>query len=150
MLSEQRNRNIAEDKKKTLPTELRCVAKYDFCTSSIVLCFSDDHWDWNCVSISGEYKSPVKDVVIEENLFKLIEDEEYEEDYVYNYNFDEQKFTQIFKLSIAKIERCVVAKRFSVKFGYMFHADPNNQHFSTEYFFDVSFCTQMMNIDQIF
>lgn len=105
--------------------------KYDFSTSSIVLSFSDDDWDWDRVSISGMYESLEKNVVIGEDSFEHIEN-------VVRYNFSVQKYSQIYKTSIKNIERHILAKRFSVKIGYMFIDDPKMQHYSTEYFFDVS------------
>lgn len=121
-----------ENKKKDLPRELRCAIKYDFRDSSIVLCFSDNYWDWSRISINGTYNSPDKNVSLSENSFNYIE-----KDYVYNF-MNKQKFSQIYKASINNIERNAVAKRFSVKLAYMFLEDKNMQHFATEYSFDVS------------
>lgn len=119
--------------KKTLPEELRCDVQYHFLTSSLVLCFSDSNWDWSRVSLSGSFKALDQNVLISEDSFECIEK---------GFWFTgKQKFSQVFRTSFAKIERSVVAKRFNVKLGYMFLEDPNMQHFSTEYFFDVSFCT---------
>lgn len=130
-----RNKEEAsEEKKKTLPKELRCVVKYDFRIKTLALCFSDDEWEWSPVSISGMYKSAEKNIVIVEDKF-----EEIVNDFVFN--FDKQTHTRIYKASIADIDRNVAAKRFSVKIAYMFLADPNMQHFATEYSFDVRFCT---------
>lgn len=129
------NKEGKEDKTKTLPKELLCAVKYDFRTKTIILCFSDGEWDWSRISISGMYKLPQKNIVITEKSFEYVET-----DYIYNFA-EKQKFTQIYKASIADIERNVVANRFSVKIAYMFLEDPNMQHFATEYFFEVRFCT---------
>lgn len=101
-----------------------------------MLCFSDNNWDWSFVSLSGSFQALDQNVLISEDSFEFIE-----RSFLFS---DKQKFSQVFKTSFAKIERSVVAKRFNVKLGYMFLEDPNMQHFSTEYFFDVSFAQKII------
>jgi hypothetical protein len=130
--------NFREKKKeKKLPEQLNCAVKYDFTKKTIVLCFSENEWDWSKVSIQGIYYSADKNIPIVENQFEYVE---IENEYVYNFIEKQAKFSKMFKVTINKIDRHVLMKQFSVKLGYTFLEDVDWNHFATEYFFDVRSC----------
>lgn len=127
LFSASSEKQQAEEEKK-LPTEVNCQAKFNFEAQQIFLCFSDDEWDWTLYSLVAKYKSIDGDVVIfDQSEIGAPPGQSY------------QKFAQVYKLGIDKIDRNVMYKQFSVTIVYAFLDDPDKQLYATEYEFDVSF-----------
>jgi hypothetical protein len=115
-----------------LPDYLEATAKYNFRDKSIALCFWDLAFDWSLVSLTGLYN--FSNTKIEEGEFVDITGN----DFVYNIAPTGRSVkAKVFKLNIARIDRHILMRKFSINLSYIFLDDLKMQLYTTKFAFEV-------------